>query len=266
MSKYSVGVDFGTLSARALLIDIMTGEELSQSVFEYSHGVMETRLPGGAELGAGWALQHPQDYIDALGHTVREVVKNAGVNADSIIGIGIDFTSCTVLPVKADGTPLCFLKEFENEPHAYAKLWKHHAAQYCANILNETAEKLGEDWLALYGGRISSEWVVPKAMQIAKEAPGIYAAADRIIEAGDWVVWQLCGQEARSACNAGYKALWQHGRYPSKEFFKALDPRMENFVQEKLTDDIRPLGTCADFVTKEAAKLTGLSEPPLPLR
>jgi L-ribulokinase len=182
------------------------------------------------------------------------------VDAGDIIGIGVDFTSCTILPVKADGTPLCVLPEFENEPHAYVKLWKHHAAQYCADILNDTAQRMGEEWLALYGGRISSEWLVPKSMQIAKEAPDIYDAADKIIEAGDWVVWQLCGNEARSACNAGYKSLWQHGKYPDKAFFKELDPRMENFAKEKLTTDIRPLGTCAGFVTKAAAELTGLRE------
>ncbi len=260
MSKYAIGVDYGTLSARALLIDVKTGEELSQSVFDYPHGVMETALPGGAPHGPDWALQHPQDYVDALGYTVRDMIEQTGVDAGDIIGIGIDFTSCTILPVKADGTPLCMLPEFKNAPHAYVKLWKHHSAQYCADILNETAERMGEKWLPLYGGRISSEWLVPKVMQIVKEAPEIYDAADKIIEAGDWVVWQLCGHEARSACNAGYKALWQHGKYPSEAFFKALDARMEHFAQEKLSTDIRPLGTCAGYVTKEASKLTGLNE------
>jgi L-ribulokinase len=260
MSKYAIGIDYGTLSARALLINVQTGEELEQSVFDYPHGVMEIALPGGAPLGPDWALQHPQDYIDSLAYTVRDVIEKSGVDSGDIIGIGVDFTSCTILPVKADGTPLCMMPEFENQPHAYVKLWKHHAAQYCADLLNKTAQRMREEWLDLYGGRISSEWVVPKVMQIAKEAPEIYDASDKIIEAGDWVVWQLCGSEARSACNAGYKALWQHGKYPSKAFFKALDPRMENFAQEKLTTDIRQLGTCAGFVTKEAALLTGLRE------
>lgn len=147
------------------------------------------------------------------------------------------------------------------------KLWKHHAAQYCADFLNETAEQRGEPWLSLYGGRISSEWVVPKAMQIAAEAPAVYDAAGRILEAGDWVVWQLCGEEVRSACNAGYKALWHHQNgYPSEAFFEALDPRMKHFVRDKLaapdgTDrNIRPLGSRAGFLTREAAALTGLRE------
>jgi L-ribulokinase len=258
MSNYSIGVDFGTMSARALIINAETGEELAQSVYEYPHGVMETELPCGKPLGIDWALQDPQDYLEALGHTVKDVIAKSQVSVDEIIGIGIDFTSCTILPVKADGAPLCTLPEFTQEPHAYVKLWKHHAAQYCADILNETAEKTGQTWLSLYGGKISSEWLIPKAMQIAKEAPELYDAADKIIEAGDWVVWQLCGVEARSACNAGYKALWHDGHYPSKAFFKELDPKLENIVEEKLSTDIKPLGSRAGVITEKSARLTGL--------
>lgn len=257
MARYSVGVDYGTLSARALVMDVDTGKELASSVFEYPHGVMESSLPDGTPLGRDWALQDPRDYLDALG-TVKDAVAKAGIDPADVIGIGIDFTSCTILPVKADGTPLCFLPEFSSNPHAYVKLWKHHAAQYCADILNKAAKDTGQSWLELYGGKISSEWLIPKAMQIAKEAPEVYAAADKIMEAGDWVVMQLCGKEARSACNAGYKALWQNGNYPSKEFFKLLDPKLENIAEEKLSYDIRPLGSRAGFITPKAAELTGL--------
>lgn len=261
MKKYSIGVDYGTLSARALLIDINTGEELATSIYEYEHGVMESALPSGVKLGADWALQHPQDYIDGLCKTVKEVIEKSKVDSRDIIGIGIDFTSCTILPTMADGTPLCMIEKYKNEPHAYVKLWKHHAAQYCADILNETAKQMGEKWLDLYGGSISSEFLVPKAMQIAKEAPEIYDACEKIIEAGDWLVWQMTGVEARSACNAGYKGLYHYKNgYPSKEFFKALDHRLENIVQEKLSEDIRPIGSCAGYITKEIAEKTGLAE------
>lgn len=259
MSRYSIGVDYGTLSARALLLDIDSGEELVTSVFEYPHKVMEKSLPDGTPLPADYALQHPQDYLDALYFTVSEIIKKSKVSNEDIVGIGIDFTSCTILPIKKDGTPLCVLPEFKNKPHSYVKLWKHHAAQYCADILNETAQSMGEEWLKLYGGKISSEWLVPKVMQIAKEAPEIYDAADEIIEAGDWLIYQMCGVKARSACNAGYKALWQYNTgYPSKAFFKALDERLENLVSDKLSEDIKPLGSCAGYINSETAEKTGL--------
>ncbi|WHH56818.1 ribulokinase [Petroclostridium sp. X23] len=259
MSKYSIGVDFGTLSARALIVDVLTGEEIATSVYEYSHGIIDTVLPSGKKLGIDWALQHPRDYIEALSVTVKEVIKLSQVSNEDIIGIGIDFTSCTILPVKANGIPLCMLSEFEDEPHAYVKLWKHHAAQYCADILNETALKMKEQWISLYGGKISSEWLVPKVMQIIKEAPEVYDAADKIIEAGDWLVWQMTGIEARSACNAGYKALWHHlNQYPSKKFFKALDPRLEDLVEKKLSNQIKPLGSCAGYIKDDIAVMTGL--------
>lgn len=261
MKKYSIGIDYGTLSARALLLDLETGEEIAVSEYAYPHGVMERQLPSGKKLGLDWALQDPQDYLLALKETIQEVLKKSGIQPEQIIGIGVDFTSCTILPVKKDGTPLCQLEAYQQEPHAYVKLWKHHAAQYCADILNQTAEKRKEQWLSLYGGKISSEWLLPKVMQIAKEAPEIYQQADKILEAGDWLIWKLCGKEARSACNAGYKALWQHKTgYPSKEFLKELDSKLENLVEEKLSEEIHSLGTCAGFLTEEMAEWTGLKE------
>lgn len=261
MSKYSVGVDFGSLSVRAILINIDTGEEIANSVYEYPHAIMESALPTGEKLGENWALQHPGDYLEGLSETVRGVLRQAKVPKEDVIGIGVDFTACTILPVKADGMPLCFLEQYKNSPHAYAKLWKHHAAQYCADILNETAERLDQEWLSLYGGKVSSEWLVPKTMQIVLEAPEIYDAADRIIEAGDWIVWQLTGRESRSACFAGYKSLYHHKNgFPSKSFFKALHPKLENIVEEKLSGKIQPLGDCAGYVTEEMSEKTGLAK------
>lgn len=159
MAKYSIGIDYGSLSGRAVLVNVETGEELATSILEYPHAVMETELPYGAKLGVDWALQHPQDYLDVLSHTIPSVLKQAAVDVEDVIGVGIDFTACTVLPVKQNGTPLCFLEEYKNEPHAYVKLWKHHAAQDKANQLNEMAQKMGEKWLPRYGGKISSEWL-----------------------------------------------------------------------------------------------------------
>lgn len=259
MKKYVVGVDFGTLSGRSLLVDAATGEELCESMLEYPHGVMDEKLPDGTRLGNDWALQHPQDYLDVFAKTVPEVLKCAGVAAEDIIGIGIDFTACTLLPVKKDGTPLCFLPEFAHEPHAYIKLWKHHAAQDEANKLNKIAQERGESFLKRYGGKISSEWMFPKIWQTLDEAPEIYAAADCFIEAADWVIWQLTGRQTRNACAAGYKGMWhKQTGYPSPAFFQALDPRMENVVKDKLDCPVSPLGEKAGEITKEAAALTGL--------
>lgn len=259
MKKYAVGVDFGTLSARALVAEIGTGRELATAAMDYPHAVMDTSLPSGRPLPPDWALQHPADYLDCLKSIVPEALRLAGVPAEEVIGVGIDFTACTVLPTLADGTPLCFLPEYQDNPHAYVKLWKHHAAQEEANRLNEIARERGEAFLARYGGKISSEWMIPKIWQTLNEAPEIYDAAACFIEAGDWVIWQLTGQEARSSCLAGYKALW-HKRegYPSEDFFAALDERLRHVADEKLSRSIYPIGAKAGELTQVGAALTGL--------
>lgn len=259
--KYSIGVDYGSLSGRAVLVDVATGEEIAASVLAYPHAVMDEYLPDGVtKLAPDWALQHPQDYLDVLSTTIPDVLKQSGVSADDVIGVGIDFTACTVLPTLADGTPLCFIDEYKSNPHAYVKLWKHHAAQKYANELNRIAQERGEDFLSRYGGKISSEWLVPKIWQIAEEAPEIYDKMDKFIEAADWVVWQLTGVETRNSCTAGYKALWHKQKgFPSNDFFKALHPKLENMVDEKLSRNITPLGDKAGEISEYASKLTGLN-------
>lgn len=258
--KYSIGVDYGTQSGRAVLVDIETGREVDTAVKVYPHGVMDEYLPDGVtKLEPDWALQHPQDYLDVLSETIPAVLRKSGVKAEDVIGVGIDFTACTMLPTYKDGTPLCFNEDLTSNPHAYVKLWKHHAAQEEANLLNKIAEERGEDFLKLYGGKISSEWMIPKIFQIVHEAPDIYDLTERFMEATDWVVFQLTGQEKRNSCTAGYKAIWhKQDGYPSKDFFKALDPKLENLVEEKLSTDIYPIGSKAGEITPQAAALTGL--------
>lgn len=260
MASYAIGVDFGTLSARSLLVEIGTGRELATATMDYPHAVMDETLPDGTRLGHDWALQHPQDYLDCLSYTIPEVMRMGGVAPSDIIGIGIDFTACTLMPCKADGTPLCFLPAYANNPHAYIKLWKHHAAQAHADRLNAIAAARGETFLQRYGGKISSEWAIPKIWQILEEAPEIYAAADRFIEAADWVIWQLCGNEARNACTAGYKATWSKREgYPSEDFFASLDERLRHVVDEKLSRAIYPIGAKAGEITEKASGMTGLA-------
>lgn len=258
--KYSVGVDFGTLSGRAVLVDVSNGEEIASSTLNYPHGVMDEYMPDGeTALGADWALQHPQDYLDVLRTTIPAVLEESGVSPDDVIGIGIDFTASTLMPVYSDGTPLCLTERYKNTPHAYVKLWKHHAAQPYANRMTDLARERGEGWLARYGGKISSEWTLPKIWQTLDEAPDIYREADSFVEAADWIIWQLCGVETRNSCSAGYKAFY-HKRegYPAKEFFRALDPRLENVIEDKLSCPVTPIGSLAGYVTESASALTGL--------
>jgi L-ribulokinase len=262
MSKYAIGVDFGTESGRAVLVDVVDGREVATAVYPYSHGVMDEKLPiPGKEilLEPDWALQDPQDYIRTFQNAVPAVMEASGVNAEDVIGVGIDFTACTMLPVKRDGTPLCDLPEFRENPHAWVKLWKHHAAQPEADRINDVARRMDQDWLDRYGGKISSEWFFSKVLQILDEAPEVYAAADRLIEAADWVVWQLTGVETRNSCTAGYKAIWSKRKgFPEPSYFGALDPKLENVIDEKMSRDIRPIGDRAGSLTRQAAQWTGL--------
>ena len=259
-TKYAIGVDFGTESGRAVLVDVADGREVATAVHKYANGVIDERLPGtDIRLEPDWALQDPNDYIEVFKHTVPAVLKESGADPADVVGLGIDFTACTMLPTKADGTPLCFLPEWRNHPHAWIKLWKHHAAQPEATKINETAHRLGYTFLSRYGGKISSEWFFAKAWQILDEAPEIYAAADRMLEAADWVIWQLTGVEKRNSCTAGYKALWSKREgYPPDSFFKALDPRLEHIVDEKMSRTVYALGEKAGGLTPQAAAYTGL--------
>lgn len=256
----SLGLDFGTESARAVVVDVSSGEELATAVVQYPHGVITEALPqSNIPLGHEWALQHPGDWVQALEQMVPQALRAAEVAAEQVVGIGVDFTSCTVLPTTADGTPLCLTEAFSSHPHAWPKLWKHHAAQPEADDINRVAAERGEAFLGRYGGKISSEWLFPKTLQLLREAPHVYQAAARIIEGGDWIVWYLTGEEKRSACQAGYKALWdKQAGYPSPEFFASLDPRFQNVVAEKLSAAVFPVGAKAGLLRAEVAQRLGL--------
>lgn len=260
MSKYTIGVDFGTESGRAVLVDVTNGREVATAVYPYSHGVIDEKLPDtNIRLEPDWALQDPQDYVRVFQNTIPAVLKESGVNHEDVIGIGIDFTACTMLPAKADGTPLSDLPEYRSHPHAWVKLWKHHAAQPEADKINETARAMNEGWLDRYGGKISSEWFFSKTLQIVNEAPEIYDAADRLIEAADWVVWQLTGTETRNSCTAGYKAIWsKRDGFPSKDYFAALHLELATVIDDKMTRDVLPLGQRAGGLSEQAARWTGL--------
>ncbi|MFG2090530.1 MULTISPECIES: ribulokinase [unclassified Spirillospora] len=255
--RYVVGVDFGTLSGRAVLVRVRDGAEVGDGVHEYDHGVIDEALPDGGGLDPDWALQAPRDWLDVLRSAVPKALAVADVSPSQVIGIGTDFTACTVLPATAAGTPLSDLHP--ERPHAWPKLWKHHSAQPQADRINALAAERGEPWLRRYGGKISSEWEFAKALQLLEHDPELYGLAERWIEAADWIVWQLTGQESRNICTAGYKGIHQDGRYPSREFLAALHPDFADFP-DKLGHDLAPLGGLAGTLTARAAAWTGLPE------
>ncbi|MBW8802876.1 MAG: ribulokinase [Catenulisporales bacterium] len=259
--RYVVGVDFGTLSGRAVVVRVADGRELGSAVSEYRHGVIERHLPDGTgPLPPDWALQSPEDWREVLRHAVPAAVAEAGVDPAAVIGVATDFTACTVLPTLADGTPLCETPGLAGEPHAWPKLWKHHAAQGQADRINALAAERGEKWAARYGGKQSSEWEFAKALQVLQEAPEIFERCERWIEAADWIVWELTGAESRNACTAGYKGIFQDGSYPSEDFLAALDPRFADFPATRLVhpDGLAALGSRVGGLSEQAAEWTGL--------
>lgn len=260
MSKFAIGLDFGTESGRALVVDVATGRVVGSAVHPYADGVIDKHLPGTTiTLEPDTALQNPNDYIETLKHAVPEAMKQGGARAEDVIGIGVDFTACTVLPTLADGTPLCNVPQWKTKPHSWVKLWKHHAAQPEADKINEVARARKESWLPIYGGIVSSEWCHSKTLQILNDAPEVYNATDKIVEAGDWIVWQMTGVMKRNACAAGYKGLWQkESGHPNNDFLRALDPRLDRLNETKLAGEIVAPGTRVGALTEQAARWMGL--------
>ncbi|MFC5729476.1 MULTISPECIES: ribulokinase [Nocardioides] len=259
--QYTIGVDYGTLSGRAVVVRVSDGAELGSAVHPYPHAVIDERLPGsGRELPPDWALQVPEDYREVLRVAVPAAVAAAGIDPSAVIGVATDFTACTMVPTLADGTPLCELDDLRDRPHAYVKLWKHHAAQPHADRINRLAADRDEAWLPRYGGLISSEWEFAKGLQLFEEDREVYDRMARWVEAADWIVWQLCGSYVRNACSAGYKGILQDGAYPTTDFLEALAPGFGGFVDDKLAHPIGELGAAAGRLTAEAAAWTGLPE------
>jgi L-ribulokinase len=257
----SIGVDFGTESGRVLVLDAHSGEELGVSVVPYPSAVIDRELPStGERLPPDWALQDPDDWVKVLEDGIPAAVSDAGVQAGEIVGLGIDFTSCTVLPVTDDSTPLCRLDEFRERRHAWPKLWKHHAAQPVADRLNEVAVQRDEEFLTRYGGRISSEWYFPKLIEVWNEDREVYNACDAFIEATDWIIWHLTGNQVRQSATAGYKAMWsQEEGLPSTDYFEAAYPGFSE-PAEKLGTEFVALGSKAGTLTAERAERLGLTQ------
>lgn len=260
MSSYVIGIDFGTLSARAVLLDNETKETLCESVFEYPSGVIDDTLKGGIKLPPLYALQDPKDYIDALSFTCKDIIIKSRISPEFIKGIGIDFTSCTFLPVDVNMTPLCFIEEYKNSPHAYAKLWKHHGAYAEAEEINRIAKERSEGFLSFNGGKISSESLLPKVLEILRKAPDIYERTYRFLEAGDYISYLLTGKESHATAFAGFKGLWSDkDGYPDNSFMSAINPRLSGIIGTKISSEVTPLTSVAGVISDFGSKLTGLT-------
>jgi L-ribulokinase len=268
-ARLALGLDFGTESARAILVDIGDGTVVGQAAVAYAHGVIDRQLPGtSVPLPPDYALQDPRDWLDSAGTACKKALSSSGAIPEQIIGLGVAFTSCTMLPATADGTPLCLIDKFKNVPLAWPKLWKHHAAKDETDRINKIARERDEPWLKYYGGIVGLEWFFPKVLETLNHRPDVYEATDVWIEAGDWWVWQLTNgpypdcsprQIARSTCQAGYKAMWNRDSgYPSREYFAAMHPGMTDVVDKKMPGELRSPANCAGALTERAAQLLGL--------
>ena len=255
MATYTIGIDFGSLSGRAVLADTANGQVIASAQLAYPHGIMDRETPWGETLPTGWALQNPQDFLDVLDATLPQLA--AAVDPAQIVGIGLDCTSSTVLPVDAAGTPLCQTERFTHTPQAYVMMWKHHGGLEQARRMNEAAHQRQEPWLPYYGGMVNAEWFFPKLLQVLEEAPDVYHAMAHYVEMADWLVWQLTGRLTRSAGCMGYKDFY-HGAFPSEDFFRAVNPAFVHVCAEKVSGPIVPLGGCAGCLSEQAAARFGL--------
>lgn len=233
-SRYTIGVDFGSLSGRGVLVDTANGAIRAEAVQEYPHGIL-TSLPDGTPLAGEWMLQHPGDYELVLETVIPALLEQSGVPGEQIIGIGVDFTASTVVPVDADFRPLSENPKYAGRPHAWTKLWKHHGAKPQAELLTTVTKAQNRPYLGWYGGSISQECLMSKVVQVFQEDREVFDAADCFMEAGDYVSSLLAGEPVFSLSMASAKAFWnKETGYPDDGFFAAVDPELAGLPKNKL--------------------------------
>lgn len=267
MSQYAIGLDYGTNSVRAVLADVQSGEEIASSVFPYPHGKAGILLD---ERDPDVARQHPQDYLDGAEAVIKGVLAEAaarpGFSPSQVIGLGVDTTGSTPIPVNAEGTPLAFLPEFEDNLAAMVYLWKDHTGHAEAAKITEVAGEIRPNYLLKCGGTYSAEWFWAKILRCLHANPDVYAAAYTWVEHADWLPAVLTGTThpsvlKRGICAAGHKAMFHPawGGYPDTEFLTALDPKLAP-LRASLPDVAYPAGVAAGTLSAEWAAKTGLSE------
>ncbi len=266
MKKYALGLDYGTNSCRSVIVDISDGTELASDVFDYPSGeagiLLDPKDPNVAR-------QHPQDYVDAM-TSVNEAVKlakdaDAEFDPQNIVGIGVDTTGSTPMPVDADGTPLAMRPEFKDDLNAMAWLWKDHTGHAEAAQITELASRIRPQYLAKCGGTYSSEWFWSKVLHCLNVAPEVFDAAHSFVEYCDWIPALLAGDTkpesiVRGVCAAGHKAMYcdEWGGLPDKEFLAGLNPKLGD-LRDRLYDRAVPADQLAGLLSDEWAEKLGLT-------
>lgn len=261
------GIDYGTQGARAALVRVCDGKILGTAGRSYASGVVQDAMPGGRPLPEHTALAVPGDYLAVLPELVSECLETSGVEAKDVAGIGVDATTCTLLPVDEAGEPLAEQERFRENPHAYMKLWKHHGPVVQTRRLEELARKKQMRFIRCCGGHLSCEWAVPKIMEIREEDEALYRETAYFVELADWVNWKLCGtgqRMHRSAALAGLKSFWSKSEgYPPEAFFDELYPGFGEELRQKLwgePDDLILPGSCAGRLCPDMARWLGLPD------
>jgi len=265
MNQFAIGLDYGTNSVRTLIVNVANGKEVATAVWEYAHGHHGVILARDPNL----ARQHPADYLTGAEITIKKALALArktvrGFNAADVIGIGVDTTGSTPLPVDARGIPLAFDKKFARNPAAMAWLWKDHTGVAEAAEITELAKRIRPQYLAKCGGTYSSEWFFSKILHCLRTAPEVFDAAHTWVECADWIPAMLTGTEAPDklvvgVCAAGHKAMYNDtwGGYPDAEFLGQLDPKL-GALRSRLRAKAHTIDRAVGKLTAEWAQRTGL--------
>ncbi|HWI56126.1 MAG TPA: ribulokinase, partial [Bacillota bacterium] len=263
--KYTIGLDYGTNSVRALIVNVANGREVGSAVWGYAHGTAGVILDRDPNL----ARQHPADYIKGAQVTIQQALAQArakvrGFKPEQVIGIGVDTTGSTPLPVDANGQPLAFQKKFANNPAAMAWLWKDHTGVGEAAEITALARKMRPQYLAKCGGTYSSEWFFSKILHCLRTSPEVFDAAYSWVELADYVPAALTDTEAPDKltvgiCAAGHKAMYSEewGGYPDARFLAKLDPKLGE-LRARLQPKAHTIDRAVGGLTPQWAKLTGL--------
>jgi len=266
MNEYVIGLDYGTNSVRALVVNVENGDEIGTSTWNYAHGEAGIILSRDPNL----ARQHPADYLEGAEKTIVEALAQAsqaeGFSPEQIIGIGVDTTGSTPIPVDAQGVPLAFQSRFENNPNALAWLWKDHTGVAEAGQITQRASEMRPKYLAKCGGTYSSEWFWSKLWHCLKVDEEVFEAAHAWVECADWIPASLSGTTAPDkitigVCAAGHKAMWNAswGGYPDAEFLASLEPRLAE-LRGRLSPNVHSIDRKVGGLSAEWARKTGLKE------
>lgn len=256
--SYSIGIDYGTASGRVILVNTSDGKIVSSYEETYQHGTIAEEL-GGETLPHNYFLQHAGDYHHVLENGVKHVLEESQINKDEVVGIGVDFTSCTVVFLDENFRPLHMNEDLSHHPHAYVKLWKHHGAQDEATQMVEANEKANQNWLDYYGHSVNSEWMIPKILEVKHKAPELLERFHYIMEAGDYMTSLLVNQNIRSNCGIGFKGFYDEVNGFNYDFFETVDPELPQIVKDKCEAPVIQIGDSAGSLSEYYQNLWGLS-------